>query len=233
MAIIYDTTMTPGKLELLASWLPAQPWYLDTGRAPRLTKAGGFRLDDPQGEVGIEFMVVTDEDGGPGGQAVAYQVPMTYRSRVLAGAEGGLIGTAEHGVLGPRWIYDGAHDLVLVAQLVAALQGHAEPQAQNVSHTADPSVIARPGPGGPWVATGHSIAADEQSGTELLVETAAADGAGACQLTIRINRTLQPGDSAAQSGGTGADAGQPCLSATWKLPADTRAHGIFATARCT
>jgi hypothetical protein len=24
MAVIYDTTMTPGKLELLAAWLPAQ-----------------------------------------------------------------------------------------------------------------------------------------------------------------------------------------------------------------
>jgi hypothetical protein len=44
MAIIHDTTMSPGKLELLAAWLPAQPWYLDGGRAPRLAKAGGFRL---------------------------------------------------------------------------------------------------------------------------------------------------------------------------------------------
>ena len=36
MAVIYDTTMTPGKLELLATWLPAQPWYLDRGREPEL-----------------------------------------------------------------------------------------------------------------------------------------------------------------------------------------------------
>lgn len=28
MAIIYDTTMRPGKLELLTTWLPAQSWYL-------------------------------------------------------------------------------------------------------------------------------------------------------------------------------------------------------------
>jgi hypothetical protein len=39
-----------------------------------LAKAGGFRLDDPQGEVGIEFMVVTDT-AGP--QPVAYLVPLT------------------------------------------------------------------------------------------------------------------------------------------------------------
>jgi hypothetical protein len=47
MAIIHDTTMTPGKLELLTSWLPAQPWYFRTGRELELAKAGGFRLDDP------------------------------------------------------------------------------------------------------------------------------------------------------------------------------------------
>jgi hypothetical protein len=42
MAVIHDTTMSPGKLELLTAWLPAQPWYLDGGRAPRLAKAGGI-----------------------------------------------------------------------------------------------------------------------------------------------------------------------------------------------
>jgi len=59
MATIHDTTMNPGKLALLRAWLPAQPWYSSSGRGPELTKAGGFRLDDPAGEVGIEFMVVT------------------------------------------------------------------------------------------------------------------------------------------------------------------------------
>ena len=66
MAIIHDTTMNPDKLELLATWLPAQSWYL-----------GGSR------------------------------------------------------------------DPVLVAQLVALLQGTAQPQAQNVSNTAGtPGVTA-------------------------------------------------------------------------------------------
>jgi hypothetical protein len=139
MAIIHATTMSPGKLELLRVWLRAQPWYLDRGREPLLAKAGGFRLDDPQGEVGIEFMVVID---GSDGRAITYQVPLTYRPRPIAGAGGGLIGTAEHGVLGPRWICDGAHDPVLVAQLIALIQGEAEPQAQSVSHTPDRTVTA-------------------------------------------------------------------------------------------
>src|ERR1700689_3232476 len=77
MAIIHHKTMSPGKLELLAAWLPAQPWYRQTGHQPELAKAGGFRLDDPQGEVGIEFMVVTD---GSGHGATAYQVPLTHRA---------------------------------------------------------------------------------------------------------------------------------------------------------
>ncbi len=57
MAIVHKTTLILGKLEFLASWLPAQPWYLSPGNSPELTKAGGFRIDDPAGEVEIEFFV--------------------------------------------------------------------------------------------------------------------------------------------------------------------------------
>ena len=47
MAEIHRTTMTPSKLELLTAWLPHQAWYAGQGEAPRLTRVGGFRLDDP------------------------------------------------------------------------------------------------------------------------------------------------------------------------------------------
>ncbi|MFG2980238.1 1,4-alpha-glucan branching protein [Streptomyces sp. NPDC048258] len=138
MAVIHRTTMSPGKLELLASWLPAQPWYTgQPGRAPELTKAGGFRLDDPEGEVGIEFMVVTDTSGG---SPVTYHVPLTYRGAPLEGAERALVGTSEHGVLGRRWAYDGTQDPVLLAQLRALFRGEAVPQAQSASDTPDPTV---------------------------------------------------------------------------------------------
>src|SRR6478752_5354723 len=122
MAIVHNTTMSPTKMELLAGWLPAQPWFPGGGREPELTKVGGFRLDDPTGEVGIEFML---------------------------GADGRLIGTSEHGVLGRRWIYDGIRDPVLVAQLVALFQGEVEAQAQSVSSTPEPTVTVEPTVAGP------------------------------------------------------------------------------------
>lgn len=135
MAVIHHTTLVPTKLDLLTEWLPTRPWY--RGGKPQLTAAGGFRLDDPAGEVGIEFMVVTDSAGDA---PVSYLTPMAYRAAPADGQDGALIGTMQHGVLGRRWVYDGPGDPVVLAQLLAAIQGTAQPQAQKVSHTADPSV---------------------------------------------------------------------------------------------
>lgn len=139
MAVIHQTTLTPTKLELLADWLPLQPWYVATGRPLALAKAGGFRLDDPAGEVGIEFMVVTDQSAPA---PVSYHVPLTYRGAALLGAEPSLVGLAHHGVLGRRWVYDGTQDPVLMTQLMELLRGHVQAQAQSVSDATDPTVVA-------------------------------------------------------------------------------------------
>lgn len=145
MAFVHKTTLTPGKLELLAGWLPTRPWYRG-GAEPALTKVGGFRLDDPDGEVGIEFMAVTDTSGG---EPVTYHVPLGYRGAPLDGAGAALIGTSEHGVLGRRWVYDGTGDPVVMGQLAALVRGEAEPQAQSVSDTPDPTVTGHlTGPAG-------------------------------------------------------------------------------------
>jgi hypothetical protein len=226
MAIIHDTTMSPGKLDLLRAWLPAQPWYRSGGHGPELAKAGGFRLDDPAGEVGIEFMVVID---GSGNRATAYQVPLTYRAGPLAAAESGLIGTAEHGVLGRRWIYDGTCDPVLVTQLVALIQGQAEPQAQSASNTPDPTVTGQPVAGGSLAAAGFQVVANGPSGTELQVRTVGADGMPHGQLLVRIHRVLRPSEGSAAASG----AGQPCVFAPWRLADGIQARGTFATARYT
>ncbi|MGY2066619.1 maltokinase N-terminal cap-like domain-containing protein [Blastococcus sp. SYSU DS0619] len=150
MSTVFATTMAPTKLELLAGWLPRQPWYRGTG-TPELSRAGGFRLDDPAGEVGIELMLVTD---GTGAEATTYFVPLTYRAAALDEAAEGLLGTSEHGVLGTRWIYDAAHDPVAVAQLLAFVAGAVEAQHQSESDTLDPTV------GRSWAGTGEPTAVE-------------------------------------------------------------------------
>lgn len=104
MALMHQTTMSPSKLELIADWLPKQPWF--AGDVTALQNLGGYRFDDPAGEVGLEGILVT------AGDETVYHVPLTYRSAPLEGAESFLVGTSEHGVLGTRWISDAAGDPV-------------------------------------------------------------------------------------------------------------------------
>ncbi|MFF3532938.1 1,4-alpha-glucan branching protein [Streptomyces sp. NPDC002466] len=190
MAVIHRTTLTPTKLELLDTWLPEQPWYRGTpGQRPELARTGGFRLDDPEGEVGIEFMAVTDTSGA---EPVTYQVPFTYRGAPLAGADEALVGTSEHGVLGRRWVYDGTRDPVLVAQLFALVVGEAEPQMQSTSNAPDPSVTARFDESGLGAELSSTTATDDPNGTKILVTTAS-DGR---RLALRVNRVLRPGQEA-------------------------------------
>src|SRR5260370_42659617 len=104
MAVIHHTTLAPSKMELLAAWLPAQPWYAGSEHQAAPARAGGFRLDDPDGEVGIEFIVVND---GSGDHVCTYLVPLSYRGAPLDGAGDALIGATEHCGRGTRGSYEG------------------------------------------------------------------------------------------------------------------------------
>ncbi len=104
MALLHATTLTPSKLELLAEWLPTQPWFAGGD----LEQLGTYRLDDPDDEVGIEGLILR-ADGR------TYHVAMTYRSAPLEG--GRLVGTMVHGILGDRWAYDATSDPVYAAVL--------------------------------------------------------------------------------------------------------------------
>jgi hypothetical protein len=230
MAIIHRTTLKPGKLELLADWLPGQPWYRG-GTEPQLVKAGGFRIDDPAGAVGIEFMVVTDNSGE---SAATYLAPMTYRAAPFDEAGQGLIGITEHGVLGTRWVHDAVHDPVFIATFAALVQGRAEPQAQGVSDTPDPSVYVRPLIAGALSPTGSARVSDGDTHTDLAVEMIAGDtgdGTGSARpagfLAIGLNRVLRPEGKANPV----TDTSEPCVIAGWELPGGQPARGILATAR--
>jgi hypothetical protein len=208
VATIHETTLSPSKLELIGDWLPTRTWYKGAAE-PVLSRAGGFRLDDPAGEVGIEFMVVVDSSGPA---AVSYHVPLTYRGAPLDGAEAALVGTTEHGVLGPRWVYDGARDPVLVAQLLALLGGRAEAQAQSVSDTPDHSVTVTATPDD--LPTTRA-AEDGEVATDLVGFSATGLGP-----ILRVVRVLSPGtDEDHEVIGS--------VVAEWALPDGTKQRGAF------
>ncbi|WP_405527858.1 1,4-alpha-glucan branching protein [Streptomyces avidinii] len=216
MAVIHHTTLTPTKLELLADWLPSRPWYHGGTGTARLARAGGFRLDDPEDVVGIEFMVVTD---GSGDEPVAYLVPLTYRGAPLAGAEEGLVGTLMHGTLGRRWVYDGAHDLVLVEQLLALLAGRTTAQAQSESDTPDPTVEVRAGRRGvPAHPAGPGKVSDTAEATVIGVGPA---GRPEPLYDLTLTRVLRPGP-------TTADGVRGQVLARWTAPDGSEERGVFA-----
>jgi hypothetical protein len=222
MATIHHTTMVPTKVELLADWLPRQPWYRDPGRPPTLARAGGFRLDDPAGDVGIEFIFVTD------GEETTYHVPLAYRGAPLPGAERGLLGTSEHGVLGRRWIYDAAHDPVAVAQLLAFVCGSSEAQHQNESDTPEPAV------GRHWSSAGRLTAPDpllvsndEPGRTTVAVDLTDASSAGAGQLSLDLIRVLHP----SADGAGEAHPGVGRVEAGWTRLDGATARGPVAVVR--
>ncbi|ROO85434.1 hypothetical protein EDD29_2978 [Actinocorallia herbida] len=210
MAVIHRTTLKPSKLELLTSWLPSRPWYAGGAGAPDLAKAGGFRLDDPDGEVGIEFLIAADP-------TAAYLVPLTYRGAPLTGAEHALVGVMEHGVLGRRWAYDGAHDPVMVAQLLALIEGRVEAQDQDTSDVPDRDVTRSCLPGADLA--GFTAATDTPEGTDL---------SGRSGATLHLHRVLRPAPDGVPVLPPGT-AGH--VSGPWRGPDGTRSRGLFATVR--
>jgi hypothetical protein len=112
MALLHEATLVPSKLELLAAWLPGRSWFI--GDAD-LQRTAAYRFDDPAGEVGIETLLVR------AGTEQEFQVPLTYRNAALPGKDDFLLGTTEHSVLGPRWVYDGCADHVWAAALATAI----------------------------------------------------------------------------------------------------------------
>lgn len=105
-------TLSPTKLEALSAWLPGQEWF--AGDASDLEITGRFRFVDPDGEVGVETILVTS--GG-----TLYQAPLTYRGAPLEGADGALVTTMDHSVLGTRWVYDALADPVYAAELLRTI----------------------------------------------------------------------------------------------------------------
>jgi hypothetical protein len=114
MATLYRATLTPSKIDLLRAWVPRQPW-LGGADVSTLEAVGAYRFDDPDGQVGMETQLLATADER------VLQVPVTYRDSPLAGAESFLIATAQHSVLGERWVYDACGDPAYVLALATAI----------------------------------------------------------------------------------------------------------------
>ncbi len=118
MGTFHVATITPTKAELIAEWAPTQSWCPTTD-VP-LEVIGSYRIDDPEGAVGMEVHLVT-------AGADLLQVPLTYRGAPLGGADDALIVQMQHSVLGPRWVYDGLGDPLFTTMLAAvAMTGQGE-----------------------------------------------------------------------------------------------------------
>ena len=118
MALFHRATLTPSKPDLLAAWVPSQPWCPASGGAVEVV--GAFRFDDPNGRVGMETHLVR-----VGGTVV--QVPLTYREAPMDGADDAVVTEMHHSALGTRWVYDGLADRDFVMMLAAvAMTGQGE-----------------------------------------------------------------------------------------------------------
>jgi hypothetical protein len=115
VAIIHRATLKPTKPELAAAWLDRE----GLGGVGDVEMVGSYRFDDPEGEVGIEALLVRRA-------GEVFHLPVTYRGAPLDGAEAHLIATLEHSVLGRRWMYEAAGDPVALACYAAALAGQQE-----------------------------------------------------------------------------------------------------------
>src|SRR6478609_1972997 len=162
-------SLSPSKLELVQGWMGAQRWYAAKGQQPKLRRLASWRLDDPEGEVGVETLIVADESGP---EPIVYQVPLTYRGEPLGSADHALLGTMEHSVLGRRWVYDGPHDPVYAAQMLEMGQGRARAASSKVSGAVEESVAGVPQPS--WSTEVHvrssRVLSGEQSNTSVILD---------------------------------------------------------------
>lgn len=161
MALLYDATLKPTKLELLEEWVPQQSWY--PADRPGFELIGRFRFDDPAGEVGMETFLLGDPDGS------VFHVPMTYRGEPLEG--GTLVTMMEHSVLGDRWVYDAVSDPVYLEVLADVIATGAQ-QAQQFIHQDDGPPTEVPTSVRAWgvPAAGDAVAVDVLRSLDLGAE---------------------------------------------------------------
>lgn len=221
MALLHQAELRPTKPELLATWLPTRAWAgRPDGAAPVVERVGAYRFDDPDGEVGVETILVRH-----GGRLL--QVPLTYRGHPAADLEPHLVGTMEHSVLGQRWVYDACGDPVYAAVLAATIRtGGTEAEEVLVvdgeRRRRQPSVTVRgTGESADPVADGPG-AVTERSGATTTAPVTAVDDAMSTRVSspwgsLVVVRVLpEPGTAADEGALGGVPEGAPRLHGRWE-----------------
>ena len=198
-----------GLEELLPSWMVHQRWYAGKGRVPVLRRIGGLRFQDPAGEVDVAVHLMLDESGQ---SATIYQVPLTYRSARLAGADHALVATVEpnrHGRHAVRYVYDAPHDPVFATALLQLMlgEGTTTPGEGAASDESSSGMASGVAPGSA-IGRGHRVSTaipgqviashvlkGEQSNTSIILELVDARGAPANPLICKLFRVLHHGDN--------------------------------------
>ena len=205
MALLYRAKLRPSKIELVAAWAPIQPWFDGSATAP-FTSIASFRFDDPDGEVGIETLIVRVGEGH------LFQLPLTYRGAPLAGGSESLIGMMEHSVLGRRWVYDATGDPVYLAAVVAAAftgaiqaEEYFEMDGEKVVRESTAHVVGSGHPGASVPSSAGPVSTRHEFGTTVV-------DAGDLRIIIAraLDTTVAPNAGAQESlVGTWADQADP------------------------
>ncbi|MDM7990922.1 1,4-alpha-glucan branching protein GlgB [Arthrobacter sp. zg-Y877] len=114
--------LTPSLPDILTAWLPGQRWFPAKGREVVLERVGGIRLEDPAGQVGLEVHLIAVVSGE---RRDVISVPVSYRTEPAPELEAALLGRAQDGDLGERWLYDATADPVFVTAWLELMRSQA------------------------------------------------------------------------------------------------------------
>ena len=128
---------------------------------------GGLVLDDSTGQAGLEvFLASVDSTTADGvSRTDVVQIPLSYRSEPLPGAERALIGERDDAGLGRRWVYDAVHDPAFIAAWLELIRT-GETTGTASGHL---SGAGQPLPQAPGMVR---VLSGEQSNTSVIVTTA-------------------------------------------------------------
>lgn len=184
-------TLTPPFAEFLPAWVAEQRWYPGKGRRPALRRVGGLRLQDPDGEVGIEVHLVADDTAA--GTSI-YQLPFTYRAQPLPGAEHALVAHTRHSLLGDRWVYDGPHDPAYTQALLRLVLEEGTVESDWGAEGGTATGHRQPGTTVGRMAASR-VLRGEQSNTSIVFDMVDEHGEPATPVICKVFRALQDGEN--------------------------------------